>query len=139
MRIAFLLLAACLALAVEVPATVKHVTDGDTIAATLADGSEVKVRLLYIDTPESKGNSHGEATAEGKAAACGRPAMKSDPADQLRDALIQLKADSADPFVWLDEIAHAVVELGGGDAVDLLHMKLDDALGDDDPGDPTDN
>lgn len=62
-----------------------------------------------------------------------------DPADQLRDALIQLKADSVDQFVWLDEIAHAVVELCGGDAVDLLHMKLDDALGDDGPGDPAEN
>ena len=68
MRPALLLLAAGLALAVEVPATVKHVTDGDTIVVTLADGSEIKVRLLYLDTPESRGNSHGEAMPEGKLA-----------------------------------------------------------------------
>ncbi len=68
MRLALLLFVACVALAVEVPATVKHIMDGDTIAATLGDGSEVKVRLLYVDTPESKDNSHGAATPEGKLA-----------------------------------------------------------------------
>jgi endonuclease YncB( thermonuclease family) len=35
-----------LAAAVEVPATVQRISDGDTIVVTLADGSEVKVRLL---------------------------------------------------------------------------------------------
>jgi endonuclease YncB( thermonuclease family) len=36
----------------------------------LVDGSnpELKVRLLYLDTPESRGNSHGEAMPEGKLA-----------------------------------------------------------------------
>ncbi len=61
-------LVACIALAVEVPATVKRITDGDTIVATLADASELTVRLLYIDTPESRGNAHGAAMPEGKAA-----------------------------------------------------------------------
>jgi micrococcal nuclease len=64
----FLLL--CLAgwlAAVEVPAEVVSVTDGDTIVVKVA-GTEERIRLLYIDTPESKGNSHGEATPEGKLA-----------------------------------------------------------------------
>lgn len=65
--------------------------------------------------------------------------MKSGPADQLRDALLRLKADPEDRFRWLDEVAQAVVELGGGDAVDLLQMKLDEALADYDPGDPAEN
>jgi hypothetical protein len=63
----------------------------------------------------------------------------SDPADQLRDALMRLKADREDRFRWLDEIALAVVEIGGGDAVDLLHVKLDDALAEDADGDPAEN
>ncbi len=53
--------------AVEVPAEVVSVTDGDTIAVTVA-GREERVRLLYIDTPESKSNAHGEASREGKLA-----------------------------------------------------------------------
>ncbi len=69
MRLTLLLAIAAMVWAVEVPATVVRVSDGDTIVATLAAGNEVKVRLLYIDTPESKDNSHGEATAEGKRAA----------------------------------------------------------------------
>lgn len=66
------------------------------------------------------------------------PGMDADPADQLRDALLCLKADP-DRFRWLDEVAQAVVELGGGDAVDLLQIKLDEALADYDPGDPAEN
>lgn len=69
MRVLLLVALAALAIAVEVPANVTHVTDGDTIAVALADGSDVKVRLLYIDTPESKDNGHGDAKPEGKAAA----------------------------------------------------------------------
>jgi endonuclease YncB( thermonuclease family) len=57
------------AYAVELAATVVRVADGDTLTAALADGSELKVRLLYLDTPESKGNSHGVAMPEGKLAA----------------------------------------------------------------------
>jgi endonuclease YncB( thermonuclease family) len=53
---------------VEVPATIVSITDGDTLTVTLADRSEAKVRLLYIDTPESKANSHGEAMPEGRLA-----------------------------------------------------------------------
>lgn len=53
--------------AVEVSAEVVSVTDGDTIMVTVA-GTEERVRLLYLDTPESRGNSHGAATPEGKLA-----------------------------------------------------------------------
>ena len=63
-----LALLACGLAAVEVPAEVVSVTDGDTIVVTVA-GTEERIRLLYLDTPESKGNSHGEATSEGKLAA----------------------------------------------------------------------
>jgi hypothetical protein len=58
---------ACGLAAVEVPAEVVSVTDGDTIVVTVA-GTEERVRLLYLDTPESRGNSHGAATPEGKLA-----------------------------------------------------------------------
>jgi micrococcal nuclease len=50
--------------AVDEAAVVAAVIDGDTIE--VEDGR--RVRLLYIDTPESRDNSHGEAMAEGKAA-----------------------------------------------------------------------
>lgn len=55
--------------AIEVPATVTYVTDGDTIAVTLPDAAEAKVRLLYVDTPESRPNRNGPASPEGKLAA----------------------------------------------------------------------
>jgi micrococcal nuclease len=54
--------------AVEVLAEVVSVTDGDTLVAKLA-GIEERIRLLYIDTPESKGNGHGAASSEGRLAA----------------------------------------------------------------------
>jgi endonuclease YncB( thermonuclease family) len=54
--------------AIEVPAEVVSVTDGDTIVVSVA-GTEERIRLLYLDTPESKGNSHGAASPEGKLAA----------------------------------------------------------------------
>ena len=38
------------------PATVVRVSDGDTIRVRLADGSEVTVRLLHMDTPETGGS-----------------------------------------------------------------------------------
>ena len=66
--------------------------------------------------------------------------MPSDSADQLREVLLRLKADPGDRFAWLDTVARAVVEIGGGDAVDLLQIKLDDALADhDEAGDPAEN
>ena len=37
-----------------VPATVTHVTDGDTIEVRFDDGAVERVRLLLIDTPETK-------------------------------------------------------------------------------------
>ena len=55
--------------AVEVAAVVTRVSDGDTIAVKLDGGQAAKVRLLYLDTPESHANSHGEAMPEGQAAA----------------------------------------------------------------------
>jgi endonuclease YncB( thermonuclease family) len=48
---------------VEDPTSVIRVVDDDTI-----ETEAEKVRLLYIDTPESKANSHGPAMVEGKAA-----------------------------------------------------------------------
>jgi endonuclease YncB( thermonuclease family) len=63
-----LALLACGLAAVEVPAEVVSVTDGDTIVVAVS-GTEERIRLLYLDTPESKGNSHGEATPDGKLAA----------------------------------------------------------------------
>ena len=68
MRIAILLLVATFSAAVEVTATITRVSDGDTIAVTLADGTDAKVRLLCVVTAESKNNSHGEAMPEGVAA-----------------------------------------------------------------------
>jgi endonuclease YncB( thermonuclease family) len=62
-RILFLLALVWSLHAVEVSATVVRVVDGDTIETEAG-----KVRLLYIDTPESRGNSHGPAMEEGKAA-----------------------------------------------------------------------
>jgi micrococcal nuclease len=35
------------------PATVTRIVDGDTLVARLADGSEITVRLIGIDTPET--------------------------------------------------------------------------------------
>ncbi len=55
--------------AVEVPATIVKVVDGDTIVVVLADKTEAKVRLLFVDTPESHGNAHGAAMPEGGKAA----------------------------------------------------------------------
>ncbi len=53
--------------AVAVPSSVVRVVDGDTIIVRLNDADE-RVRLLWIDTPESRGNSHGAARPEGKQA-----------------------------------------------------------------------
>lgn len=53
------------------PVKVLSVYDGDTITvAGSLGGSEypVKVRLLYLDTPEVRGNKHGAAMPEGKQA-----------------------------------------------------------------------
>lgn len=63
MRAAIIFLICASLCAVEVLASVTSVTDGDTIETTAG-----VVRLLYIDTPESRGNSHGLAMPEGKAA-----------------------------------------------------------------------
>jgi endonuclease YncB( thermonuclease family) len=62
-----LLLAAGGIWSVEVPAVVQSVYDGDTMTVTV-DGAEERVRLLWVDTPEVKGNAHGEAMPEGKQA-----------------------------------------------------------------------
>lgn len=52
------------AFAIEVPATLSFVVDGDTVAVTI-NGQEERIRLAWIDTPESKDNSHGKAMTEG--------------------------------------------------------------------------
>ena len=38
----------------RVSATVERIVDGDTVIANLADGSRERVRMLLIDTPETK-------------------------------------------------------------------------------------
>ena len=67
-----LLAAAVLAPAVETsPLAVLSVSDGDTITVRGDLGGvalPVKVRLLYLDTPESRDNGHGAGMAEGKQA-----------------------------------------------------------------------
>lgn len=65
--ILLLALLSCSLVAVEVPAEVVSVTDGDTIVVSVA-GVVERIRLLYIDTPESRGNSHGAASPEGRLA-----------------------------------------------------------------------
>ena len=52
---------------VETPSDFVSVTDGDTITVSI-DGVVERVRLLYIDTPESSDNSHGKEKPEGRAA-----------------------------------------------------------------------
>jgi endonuclease YncB( thermonuclease family) len=43
------------------PATVQRVSDGDTVVATTADGTKLRVRLLSIDAPEiPHGNKPGQ-------------------------------------------------------------------------------
>lgn len=66
-RWAFLLALACAAWAVEVPAVVRSVYDGDTLTVTV-EGKDERVRLLWVDTPEVKANAHGEAMPEGQQA-----------------------------------------------------------------------
>lgn len=55
----------------------------------------------------------------------------------LRAALDALQAEHG--LAWLDVLAAEVVRLGGGDAVDLLQLALDEALADHDLDDPSTN
>ncbi|WP_457600630.1 thermonuclease family protein [Hydrogenivirga sp.] len=48
----------------RVPCTVVKVYDGDTFKCRLEDGEEVKVRLIGIDTPESRRNRKAYRDAE---------------------------------------------------------------------------
>lgn len=53
------------------PVKVLSVYDGDTITVAGELGGQeypVKVRLLYLDTPEVRGNKHGKAMEEGRQA-----------------------------------------------------------------------
>lgn len=45
----------------ELTAYVLDVYDGDTFTVELADSTVEKVRLIGIDTPELKDNTHGDA------------------------------------------------------------------------------
>ena len=57
------------AVAVETTAlNVVGVSDGDTITVETTPGVSAKVRLLYLDTPESKTNRHDVAMPEGQIA-----------------------------------------------------------------------
>ncbi|WP_396612771.1 DUF4350 domain-containing protein [Haloferax sp. S1W] len=49
---------------VRYEATVDSVTDGDTVDVTLADGTTAELRLLGIDTPETKRNASYEKVEE---------------------------------------------------------------------------
>lgn len=90
----------------------------DTIARTIAEHNGPDACLLLIQSLERMLAEHGEGlTPEVRARR------------QLGAALEALKKHGSDRFLWLEEVAQAVAELGGGDAVDHLHMKLDDALG----------
>jgi len=55
-----------------VEATVNRVVDGDTITVNVTMQGKVytdkKVRVMYIDTPEVRNNSHGKAMREGRLA-----------------------------------------------------------------------
>lgn len=65
LRLIFLAVLVLQVAAVEVgPVPVVKVIDGDTIAVTV-DGKEERVRLLYIDTPESRNNDFGGQIPEG--------------------------------------------------------------------------
>jgi len=73
----FLVLAIVLAAAITAPGVetqplaVISATDGDTITVQGDLGGQplpVRVRLLYLDTPEKRANSHGEAMPEGRSA-----------------------------------------------------------------------
>lgn len=73
MKLITLLLSCTLLSAVETePVHVLSVYDGDTATVAGSIGGvelKVKLRFLYLDTPELRGNSHGEAMPEGKLAA----------------------------------------------------------------------
>jgi len=63
MRLLLLLVATLSAVEVG-PVPVLKVIDGDTIEVRL-DGKPERVRLLYVDTPESADNAHGKRMEEG--------------------------------------------------------------------------
>ncbi|MFN3869878.1 MAG: thermonuclease family protein [Aquificaceae bacterium] len=48
----------------RVPCKVVRVVDGDTFRCTLNNGEEVRVRLIGVDTPESKANEKARRDAE---------------------------------------------------------------------------
>ena len=55
----------CLAQAVEVgPVSIARILVGDTVTVII-DGTEEKLRLLYLDTPEVHDNPHGQASPAG--------------------------------------------------------------------------
>ena len=80
----FLVLAIVLAAAITAPGVetqplaVISATDGDTITVQGDLGGQplpMRVRLLYLDTPEKRANSHGDAMPEGKDATEAMKAM----------------------------------------------------------------
>jgi micrococcal nuclease len=99
------LVALVLALAAVVPApppeqvTISRVVDGDTVEATSPGGARVKVRVLGIDTPETRDPRKPvqcwgpEATSYAKAQLLGRRArLVLDPTQQTRDRYGRLLA-----------------------------------------------
>jgi len=60
--------------AFEQQAEINSIYDGDTLTA-IKDGQSIRIRLLYLDTPELKGNKHGPAMTEDKASADALKAM----------------------------------------------------------------
>lgn len=70
-----ILLLVGLASAVESgPYPIVRSVDGDTAIVRIG-AEDVRVRLLWIDTPESKSNKHGDAMPEGKSAAAALAAL----------------------------------------------------------------
>lgn len=113
----WLLVVASACWAVEVPAVVQSVHDGDTITVQ-AGGQVERVRLLWIDTPEVSDNAHGKTMPEGERARDlvrgmlppgARVFLWGPGAELERDAYKRLLA-----VVWAERSGH--VGVGGSDA-----------------------
>jgi micrococcal nuclease len=102
------------------PATVVTVVDGDTIEVALVDGRHTTVRILGVDTPETK---HPEIGVE-----CFGPEAAAHTAARLAGRRIELELDreTVDPYgrllahVWLDGRRFADELLAAGLAESLV-------------------
>jgi endonuclease YncB( thermonuclease family) len=101
----------------DVTATVLRVSDGDTVVVTLADGSEMKVRLLGIDAPEtSSGDCGADAATAGLMALAPPGSAVTFSRDAYADAedrygrWLRYMATGDVPDVALELIARGLVE-----------------------------